>query len=105
VPQELHLTIAKHSGSFTLTLGGEIDLSNSEDLVSAARLALSSKPCESLTLDMADVTFIDSTGLSALVMINNECKEQSATLAMVNVPARLCNLIELAGLDGVLPVT
>lgn len=104
MPRDLRLTIAKQSGTFTLTLGGEIDLSNSDDLVSAARLALSSKPCDSLTLDLAEVTFVDSTGLSALVVINNECKEQSATLAMVNVPARLCSLIELAGLDGVLPV-
>jgi anti-anti-sigma factor len=104
VPKDLRLTIAKQGGVFTLTLGGEIDLSNSDDLVGAARLALSSKPCDAVTIDLGGVTFVDSTGLSALVVINNECKEQSAALTIVNVPTHVRAVVELAGLDGVFPV-
>lgn len=51
-----------------LLLGGELDLSNANDLLDLAR---SHVPAEGgdLVMDLAEVTFMDSTGLSVLVQI------------------------------------
>lgn len=100
----LQLCLSKDRDQFTITVSGEIDLSNVHNLDSAVQLALSNAPCAAVTLDLGGVTFMDCAGLSALLGITSDCKENSAVLAIVNPRPCVRRLIALACLDGVLPV-
>lgn len=102
---DLSIGVEKDGDSFTITASGEVDLSNSENLVSAARLALNHTPCAVVTLDLGGLTFMDCTGLSALFTITSDCKERSAPLTITNAPACLRRLVETLTLDGALPLS
>jgi anti-anti-sigma factor len=101
---ELELSVVREGGAFALTATGEIDLSNSESLLAAARLALDSPGCSSVDIDLAGVPFIDSTGLSVLLIISNECTRIGVDFAMHNMtrPVRLA--VTASGLSRVLSV-
>lgn len=98
----LRVDVTKDGDGFTITICGEIDLSNDHDLVCAARLALSSARCATLTLDLAGVTFMDCSGLTALLTINSACEQRSAVLTITNANSSVRQLVKLADLDGVL---
>lgn len=101
----LQLGLKKDRDRFTISVSGEVDLSNVHNIDSAVKLALSNKPCAAVTLDLAGVTFMDCSGLSALLAVTSDCKEKSAVLAIVNPRPCVTRLIELACLDGVLPMS
>ena len=48
-------------------------------------------------MDLADVTFIDSSGLGALVAVHNYAKELGATLVLLRAGPVVSRFFELAG--------
>lgn len=61
------LTIAGDAGPSTLRLGGELDLAESERVIERATQAI--PPRGDLVLDLEEVSFIDSSGAAALVVV------------------------------------
>jgi anti-anti-sigma factor len=59
---------------------------------------------KSVLLDMNGVSFVDSSGLGALVAAYNALKNSGGTLSLIRVPDRILELLELSRLRGVLPV-
>ena len=53
----------------------------------------------SVVLDLSNLTFIDSTGLSELVRVNETLTSSGRALVLRNVPARAMQLLELTRLD------
>ena len=54
-----------------LVVAGEVDVSTAAELTAAGEQALSAPGCRGLRVDLADVSFLDSTGLGALVGLRN----------------------------------
>lgn len=52
-----------------------------------------------LVVDLAGVSFCDSSGISALIAARNVAEAASAELALVAVPERLSRTFELTGLS------
>jgi anti-anti-sigma factor len=67
----LRVHVARYRPQALLVLSGEIDLSTANDLRSAGMAAVEQHGCIGIVLDMADIRFMDSTGLGALVAIRN----------------------------------
>jgi len=89
VPQALFSV--RPEGSNGLRLQGELDLSTVDLLTEeAARLE------GPLTLDLAGLTFIDSTGIAAFIWLLNRGR-----LTLVNVQPRILNILRVAGIDRV----
>ena len=82
----------------SLALSGEIDIANADDVVAAALDALDAGP-EILELALAGITFIDSSGLCALVRIRNEAASRDVGLLLVRVPPAIARVMEVSGLD------
>ena len=62
-------------GVCVLVLCGELDLTTAEEFADAAvHLAATIDPGTRLVVDLADVTFMDSTGLRALLRIHAHAK-------------------------------
>jgi anti-anti-sigma factor len=73
-----------------LRLSGEIDLSTADALLDAAVGAPGSGD---LTLDLADVTLVDSTGVQALLRVRDAI--DGATLVVRNPSRRVSAVLEL----------
>jgi anti-sigma B factor antagonist len=60
-------TTLADDGTVTVTVSGEIDFSNSGEVASGLRDAVTDWSPEFVEVDLRDATFIDSTGLGALI--------------------------------------
>ncbi len=80
-----------------LALRGELDIATVGRLRQAALAALASGsgPIE---LDLADLTFLDSSGLGALVELRNLAHGQGRTFAVATASRAAARVIEMAGL-------
>ena len=80
-----------------LVLSGEIDFSIAPTLRdSGSELAESVAPGR-LEVDLGDVTFIDSSGLGALIALRNTARQCGATLVLVRLSPAVVRFFELAG--------
>jgi anti-anti-sigma factor len=94
-------------GRAVLAVAGAIDLQTRERLLEAGRKALSQGP-SALVLDLDDVSFIDSTGIGALVELGHDAADASdgadddeserGGLVIRNPSARVLRILEISGL-------
>jgi anti-anti-sigma factor len=83
-----------------LAVTGEIDVHTAPDL--AAAMADADRP--SLTVDLSQVSFIDSSGLRVLIEGHRRALESGATLRLTNPSDTVRRLLDISGLDDYLDV-
>jgi anti-sigma B factor antagonist len=83
----------------TLRVGGELDLAAVDDLDAAVGKATETAP-SSLIIDLSGVTFIDSTGLGALVRAQNAATADDRELILHAPSERVLRIFELTGLTA-----
>ena len=59
---------------------------------------------ETLVVDLADVDFCDSSGLSALLIADRKMKEHGGKVTLVNVHKKVAGLLKISMLDRVFDV-
>ncbi|MEU7062857.1 STAS domain-containing protein [Streptomyces sp. NPDC053429] len=97
------LTTQHTDGDLALArVAGELDVATAPQLRAQA-LALIEQGHRHLILDLAAVTFCDSSGFNALVGILRCAKTADGTLVLAAVPDRLERLLDLTGLSALLP--
>jgi anti-anti-sigma factor len=84
-----------------LALTGDIDLEASPEIVEMGRAALTDPTTPTLVLDLAAVTFIDSTGLGTLIRLRNLAERLDKQLMLAHVPAGVQKVMTLTGLDAI----
>ncbi len=89
-------------GAHTLLLSGELDMAG-VPVLEATFARLPAEQTRSVTLDLSGLSFIDSTGLAAIVHISGLCARQSRSFRLLPGPRAVQRLFEVTGLDGVLP--
>lgn len=96
----IELAVAYEGTGATVTLGGEVDVQNTNRLraILQAALAMGST---SLTIDCARVTFIDSTGLGVLAFAAKETRRRGGTTTVTNPSSTLERMLQATGLDTV----
>jgi anti-sigma B factor antagonist len=85
-----------------LYVTGELDLATSPELVKAAKDVLT-QPSRALVLDIEGVTFMDSTGLSAILTVQRACEACECEFAVCGACPQVQRLFELVGVDRRLP--
>ena len=85
-----------------VTVEGELDVATAPRL-RAGVAALVLGPGQLLVVDLAGVTFCDSSGISALIAARNVAEAAGAGVALAAVPARLSRTFELIGLADFFP--
>lgn len=83
--------------AWRVTVAGEIDASTAPDLAAALR-PLVEEPSPSVVVNMAGVSFMDSSGLRALVHAAHDAKEQGGSVVLVAVSGAVNRLLEVTGL-------
>jgi anti-anti-sigma factor len=88
--------VGASSAVLTVAVVGEMDLEENRDIARQLSDALEATPPPTLVLDLTGVTFIDSSGLAALVNVRNQgWRVQVIPSAIVR------RVIEASGLDTV----
>ena len=87
----------------SLKLTGDVDIAAAEGVFREGSRCLEGGP-PALEIDLSGVTFIDSSGLGALVRIRNQAERQGATVVLVNLSRSSRRLLELSGLDQVFAI-
>ncbi len=77
-------------------LRGELDMASAGTLRDAVQRIVDDRG--NLTLDLQDVSFIDSSGLRALVQLSQQMNG-SGPLVLSNVPASVRRLLDIVGLE------
>lgn len=97
------LRITKDGGPVVrLRVAGELDLNTSGQLADAVRAAVDEPGFQQLDVDLGAVTFLDSSGLRALVIGHTAAKKRGGTLTTVNVPPNIRRTMDITGLADVL---
>jgi anti-sigma B factor antagonist len=81
-----------------VSVRGEVDLATAPELESSVQRAFTVAP-DSVLLDLAGMTFIDSSGLRVLVALSNEARSRDAKLTLRNVPRHAERVLDLTGLS------
>jgi anti-anti-sigma factor len=84
-----------------LLVSGELDLAAVNDFLDRARSALG--PAKPLELDLSGVTFIDSTGLGALVRLREEARAGGSDVVLAQVPRQVARILDITGLSEIFP--
>jgi anti-sigma B factor antagonist len=86
-------------------VAGELDLTTAPVLVGELTLARAeATPPGPLVIDLTDVTFMASVGLSILIEHNRLCREVDVELHVVAGNRTIVRTITMTGLDGTLAV-
>lgn len=86
------------TGRTVLTVSGAIDVQSRGQLGIAGREALNAG-AKSLVLDLADVSFIDSTGIGTLIEIGHDAEDAESELVIRNPSPRVTRILQLTGLE------
>src|SRR6266567_4071229 len=83
-----------------LPLEGEIDLHVSPNVAASLNMMIEKKP-KQLIVDLARVTYIDSSGLAALIEGMQNVQEYGGKLALTGLQEPVRTIFEIARLDQV----
>jgi anti-sigma B factor antagonist len=86
----------------TIALTGEADLLGAPEIESALKDASAGEQ-ELIVIDLRNLTFIDSSGLQALITGHELCRARGHELRIVPGPENVQRLFELAGMEESLP--
>jgi anti-anti-sigma factor len=84
-----------------LVVSGELDLATSAELDERLNTVAAAS---SITLDLAGVSFIDSSGLRVLLEHHNRLESGGGRLELVDISTPTARLLEIAGLQDHLNV-
>lgn len=85
-----------------LTLSGELDLDSAATLLARATPVIDHHRDQTLVLDMTDVTFLDSTGIGAIIELRHKALAAGGTIKLIGLRGNPRRVIELAALDRIL---
>jgi len=93
--------VSTDEGTTTIALIGEIDLVAAPDVRTYISGALANNP-QRLVIDLSGTTFIDSTGVQAIVVANQTTRLLRVELVLIPGPPSVMRTLELAGLVDLL---
>ena len=85
----------EREGGVVFQVSGEINISTSPEL----KKQFEKQPSAKIVVDLEKVTYIDSSGLATLVEILKKTKQQSGSLALSGLSAKVRSLFEITKLD------
>jgi len=96
----MELGVEKIDEVALIKLSGRLDVNTSPDLRKAALTLYAKGGCKNLTIDLANVSYIDTSGLATLVEILVKAKESFAQLTLSGLNEKVRYLIDVNGLTG-----
>jgi anti-sigma B factor antagonist len=102
----LHMQISVQTSGAnetTLVISGELDVATAAEVRSAGEQAVADGS-QSLVVDLEAVTFLDSSGLGALIALRNASLAAQRSFSLRRPSPRVNKVLELSGLTDVFDV-
>jgi len=103
VQSQFRLEVRSQGRAIVIAVRGELDLASSPALQEELD-RVSASVAEMLIIDLRELDFMDSTGLSVLVRAHQRAEEHGRRLAMVKGPQQVQRLLSLTGVSDRLTV-
>lgn len=94
----LNIAISQEADAVLVKVAGEVDVSNASELRGAIDAKLSETTGE-LVVDLADVPYIDSTGIGVLVGAAHRAQGQGATLVVARPQRNVARVLGMLGVE------
>ncbi|MFE7935867.1 STAS domain-containing protein [Streptomyces griseoincarnatus] len=91
----------KHTAVIVVT--GDVDL-HTAPVLRAEALTAVTRGARHLVLDMAEVDFVDSTGLTTLIVLLHATEKAGGSVRVARVPERLERMVTMTGIAELLPM-
>jgi anti-sigma B factor antagonist len=90
------------AGACRLTVIGELDIATTPQLEEAARATIA-RDVRDLTIDLRKLSFMDSSGLRLLVILNERASNEGWRLRLLKPAGPVLTILALTGADKNLP--
>lgn len=100
-----HTTLRQDMQRVRISFSGEIDLSSSDAVQAAVYDALRSHQPRHLEVDLAEVRFMDSSGIHALLRCRTQAIKARCQLVVTNAQPIVYRVLEISGVVAVLSIT
>ena len=88
-----------------LEVNGAVDMASAPQLLESVLIAASSSDHQMLVIvDLADCTFIDSSGVAALMAASLRVRDHRSHLVITNPPELIARILDMAGLYDCLDI-
>ena len=94
-------SVLSDGSTCTVSLCGEVDLACEDELVGVVR-TFTRSDLANVVVDLSDVTFMDSTGIRALLALAAQASARSGRIELRGVPGQIGRVLDLTGVSGVL---
>lgn len=98
----LELTTRVEGDAAVISVRGEVDVASAPALRGAIRQVIDDGSTR-VVLDLADLEFIDSSGLGVLVGALKNLRERDGALVLRAVPPSTRKILDITGLSDVIP--
>lgn len=99
----LQITARDAATGPVMEISGDLDYATAPDL-RGLLTTLTLQPGQRLVLDLAGMTFCDSSGITALIAARNHAHSARADIALAAVPAHTLRVLRVVGLDQIFPL-
>lgn len=96
-PVQLQIDSRQQDEAAVLALSGELDIASAPDFERALADLDGSEATSRLVLDLSELTFMDSTGLRALLLARQRAVESDRELILRPGPRQVQRVFELSG--------
>ena len=93
------VTVEVHGTVASINLSGNVDYSSQEDIRNANRQALSNLQVREIQVNCAELTFLDSSVIRALLILKKEADEGGKSLVLLNCNENTREVFEIGGFD------
>ena len=100
-PAAVELSVQFDPTRRRITARGELDLAAVPVLAEVSARVINLDPGD-ITIDLADVSFIDAAGLGGLTRLANQLADRGAALRVVGASTRLRRVFDIVDLGGML---
>lgn len=91
-------TLESRSGTI-IKLAGELDSATCPELVASFERVLGAAAPAELVLDLSEVSFIDSSGMRAIILLERDAGARGVPLRIVSAPEAVTDLLQVTGLS------
>ena len=97
----MSITVEINGSVASIILSGGIDYSTQEEFKKANSQVLSSDAITNIQVDFAKATFLDSSGIRALIILQKEVDAAGKSMILLNCNETMCEIFEIGGFDRI----
>ncbi len=92
----MHTNVTKADGEAVVRLSGRFDFNAHREFRAAYEPLMTDSSVRSVNIDMGGVEYLDSSALGMLLMLRDKSGAANKALALVNIPAPVKQVLEIA---------